>query len=207
LQICNYAQKHFVAKVANTRLPKTFVAIFAFAEMHPTSSSLVAGRMSTKPQVSLILLLTVVVNVSLSEPAACKPQNRECSCADTSLQDCGYFSPTQGFQVDQIEQCMDICQALNPIGQCEWLLYSPAMEDKSFIPTYPNCQLFGPNLASMEQYVNTCDRHGQPIRRHDGSCTANATNPSTGECNASRCPSGCAPCDETDECHRYFWNF
>ena len=38
-----------------------------------------------------------------------------------------------------------------------------------------------------------------------GSCTVNATNPSTGECNTSICPSGCAPCDETDECHRYFF--
>ena len=62
-----------------------------------------------------------------------------------------------------------------------------------------------------------------------GSCTATATNPSTGECNESICPSGqdefniqsfdsrfnyynhasicfsgCAPCDETDDCHRHF---
>ena len=64
-----------------------------------------------------------------------------------------------------------------------------------------------------------------------GSCTATATNPSTGECNESICPSGqdefniqsfdprfnyynhasicfsgCAPCDETDDCHRDFDN-
>ena len=40
---------------------------------------------------------------------------------------------------------------------------------------------------------------------HPGSCTVNATNLSTGECKASICPSGCAPCDEFDECHRYFF--
>ena len=40
-----------------------------------------------------------------------------------------------------------------------------------------------------------------------GSCTATATNPSTGECNANICPSGCAPCDQTDDCHRYFLCF
>ena len=41
-----------------------------------------------------------------------------------------------------------------------------------------------------------------------GSCTVNTTNPSTGECNPSICPSGCAPCDETDECYRnHFWLF
>ena len=37
-----------------------------------------------------------------------------------------------------------------------------------------------------------------------GSCTVNATNPLTGECNGSICPYGCAPCDETDECHKKY---
>ena len=34
-------------------------------------------------------------------------------------------------------------QALNPLGQCEWLLfhYSPAKGDKSFIPPYLNCEV------------------------------------------------------------------
>ena len=45
-------------------------------------------------------------------------------------------------------------QALNPIGQCEWLLYSPAMEDKSFIPTYPNCQVtqIPPRMKSVSTF-------------------------------------------------------
>ena len=30
-------------------------------------------------------------------------------------------------------------------------------------------QLFAPDDASLEQYVNTCDKQGQPTRRHDGS--------------------------------------
>ena len=44
LQICNYAQKQricrFVAKLANTRLTKICVAIFAHAERLPTSVTL-----------------------------------------------------------------------------------------------------------------------------------------------------------------------
>ena len=34
-------------------------------------------------------------------------------------------------------------QALNPLGQCEWLLfhYSPAKEELSFIPPYLNCEV------------------------------------------------------------------
>ena len=41
IQICNYAQNDaFVAKIANTRLTKTFVAIFVLAERLPTSTTL-----------------------------------------------------------------------------------------------------------------------------------------------------------------------
>ena len=41
LQICNYAQNDaFVAKVANIRQMKSFVAIYAFAERLPTSATL-----------------------------------------------------------------------------------------------------------------------------------------------------------------------
>merc|ERR1712223_883218 len=165
----------------------------------------VACSMSSKQQVVLISLV-FLIDVSLSELATCNPQNRECSCADTSSRDCEDFFPSERFHVDDIEECMALCQALNPLGQCEWLLfhYSPAKEELSFIPPYLNCELFAPDDASLEQYVNTCDKQGQPTRRHDGSCTVNATNPSTGECNTSICPSGCAPCDETDECHRKY---
>merc|ERR1712156_1202819 len=147
-----------------------------------------------------------LIDVSFGELATCNPQNRECSCADTSSRDCEDFFPSERFHVDNIEKCMELCQALNPLGQCEWLLfhYSPAKKELSFIPPYLNCELFAPDDASLEQYVNTCDKQSQPTRRHDGSCTVNATNPSTGECNASICPSGCAPCDEFDECHRKY---
>jgi len=165
----------------------------------------VAGRMSVIQKVILISL-AVLIDSSLSQLATCDPQNRECSCADTSSRDCEDFFPTERFHVDNIEECMELCEALNPLGKCEWLLfhYSPAKEDKSFIPPYLNCELFAQDDASLDQYVNTCDKHGQPTRRHDGSCTVNATNPSTGECNASICPTGCAPCDESDECHRKY---
>merc|ERR1712223_1411210 len=165
----------------------------------------VACSMSSKQQVVLISLV-FLIDVSLSELATCNPQNRECSCADTSSRDCEDFFPSERFHVDNIEKCMELCQTLNPLGQCEWLLfhYSPAREDKSFIPPYLNCELFATDDASLDQYLNTSDKHGQPTRRHDGSCTVNATNPSTGECNASICPSGCAPCDESDDCHRQY---
>merc|ERR1711962_13995 len=164
----------------------------------------VAENMSWKEVVFISLAL--LVDSGLSQLATCNPQNRECSCADTSSRDCEDFFPSERFHVDNIEDCMELCQALNPLGQCEWLLfhYSPAKKELSFIPPYLNCELFAPDDASLEQYVNTCDKQGQPTRRHDGSCTVNATNPSTGECNTSICPSGCAPCDETDECHRKY---
>ena len=47
----------------------------------------------------------------------------------------------------------------------------------------------------------------QPIQHFPtpGSCTVNATEPPlTGDCNASKCPFGCVPCDETDTCYRKF---
>jgi len=123
-------------------------------------------------------------------------------------QDCEEFSPSERSHVEGgIEECMQLCQALNPLGRCEWLLYhySPTNNAaKAFIPPYLNCELFATDDGSLDQYVNTCDKQGQPTRRHDGSCTATATNPSTGECNESICPSGCAPCDETDDCHRKY---
>ena len=41
LQICDTRQNDaFVAKIANARLTKTFVAIFALAERRPTSATL-----------------------------------------------------------------------------------------------------------------------------------------------------------------------
>ena len=41
LQICNYTQKNaLVTKIANTRLTKTKVAIFALAKRLPTSATL-----------------------------------------------------------------------------------------------------------------------------------------------------------------------
>merc|ERR1712062_662898 len=129
----------------------------------------VTGRMSLKQQVVLISLL-FLIDFSLSEPARCNPQNRECSCADTSSRECEEFFPSERFHVDNIEECMELCQTLNPLGQCEWLLfhYSPAKGELSFIPPYLNCELFAPDDASLEQYVNTCDKQGQPTRRHDG---------------------------------------
>ena len=33
----------------------------------------------------------------------------------------------------------------------------------------------------------------------------NATNSNVGICDSTFCPSGCAPCDESDECHKYFF--
>merc|ERR1712156_794354 len=123
----------------------------------------VAGRMSLKQQV-VLLLLFFLIDFGLSELATRNPQNRECSCADTSSRDCEDFFPSERFHVDNIEGCMDLCQALNPLGQCEWLLfhYSPAKKELSFIPPYLNCELFAPDDASLEQYVNTCDKQGQP---------------------------------------------
>jgi len=105
-----------------------------------------------------------------------------------------------------IEECIEICQALNPLGKCEWLMYfnSPAKGERLYIPPYLNCEAFATDDGSFDQYLNTCDKHGQPTRRLDGSCTVNATNPSTGECKASICPSGCSSCDETDECYRKY---
>ena len=45
---------------------------------------------------------------------------------------------------------MTSSQALNPLGQCEWLLfhYSPAKEEKSFIPPYLNCE-----VGKISKYV------------------------------------------------------
>ena len=41
MQLCNYAQNDaFVAKIATTRLTKTFVAIFALAERQSSSATL-----------------------------------------------------------------------------------------------------------------------------------------------------------------------
>merc|ERR1712012_671005 len=161
-------------------------------------------QMSRKMVAFFLLLISFAEILCLP---SCNPDNKECSCADTSSQDCEDFSPSEGFHVDGgIEECMEICKALNPLGKCEWLLYhySPLGEEKSLIPPYINCELFATDDGSLDQYVNTCDKQGQPTRRHDGSCTATATNPSTGECNESICPSGCAPCDETDDCHRKY---
>ena len=49
LQNCNYAQKRldFVAKIANTRLTKTFVANFALAERLPCSAKLLCSITKT----------------------------------------------------------------------------------------------------------------------------------------------------------------
>jgi len=158
------------------------------------------------PRQVVLIVLLVFADIVLSQ-STCNPDNRECSCADTSSRDCEDFLATEQFHVeDGIEECMEICKALNPLGKCEWLLYhySPAKEDKLYLPPYLNCELFATDDGSLDQYVNTCDKHGQPTRRHDGSCTVSATNPATGECNTSICPSGCSPCDETDECHRKY---
>jgi len=63
------------------------------------------------------------------------------------------------------------------------------------------CLMFSKDAATMEEFVISCDRTMMPVRKSDGSCTASATNPTSGECSSLICPDGCAPCDETDECN------
>ena len=48
---------------------------------------------------------------------------------------------------------MTYLQVLNPLGQCEWLLfhYSPVKGEKSFIPPYLNCE-----VGKISKYVY-CD--------------------------------------------------
>ena len=55
------------------------------------------------------------------------------------------------------KQTMTSVQALNPLGQCEWLLfhYSPAKEELSFIPPYLNCEVqnfFNYNIGRLRKY-------------------------------------------------------
>ena len=143
----------------------------------------------------VFISLALLVNSGLSQLATCNPQNRECSCADTSSRvsvfsfwklcrkcfflarrfkvanlnpglwglfpireiSCGrnwrLYGIVQGDQY--LNKPIKIAlwsvylniikplQALNPLGQCEWLLfhYSPAKGDKSFIPPYLNCEV------------------------------------------------------------------
>ena len=70
---------------------------------------------------------------------------------------------------------------------------------------YPSVINQLPARASPFQFMTEATSMVVTTMPRPGSCTVNATNPSTGECNTSICPSGCAPCDETDECHRYFF--
>ena len=147
-------------------------------------------------------MLAVLIEKSLSQPATCNPQNRECSCADTSSRVvvfgflkvfCFIFSIFLNHQLKlrtvrtsfhqrgsvwtilkhawtcakwaRIQKqpssslflhTMTYLQVLNPLGQCEWLLfhYSPVKGEKSFIPPYLNCEV-GKTLKYVYSDVQT----------------------------------------------------
>merc|ERR1711973_397583 len=109
----------------------------------------------------------------------------DCSCADKSYINCD--TPpleTEKFKtLGGIEECMLYCNSFNVVGQCDYFIYYDAKADY-------NCYLFVDQDESMEEYLASCRRTGQPIRRADGSCTASQT--PDGDCNSLVCPQVCA---------------
>jgi len=86
------------------------------------------------------------------------------------------------------------CQLWTLVGECDWFIYYNAKSDA-------NCYLYGANNPeNMEEYLSSCGRTGQPVRRADGTCTASQTTPN-GDCNSLVCPEGCVACDENDACN------
>ena len=60
LQVCNYAQKR--RKIANARLTKTFVAIFALAERLSTYATLRKGIFAHTPLTDIFAILTKLLS-------------------------------------------------------------------------------------------------------------------------------------------------
>jgi len=144
---------------------------------------------------SILALIAMAAGSSLSSlMPECSPENRDCSCADKSYINCD--TPpleTEKFKtLGGIEECMLYCNSFNVVGQCDYFIYYDAKADY-------NCYLFVDQDESMEEYLASCRRTGQPIRRADGSCTASQT--PDGECNSLICPQGCLACDENDACN------
>jgi len=118
----------------------------------------------------------------------CSVENRDCSCADKSFKSCDEPKARNQSHVDDLEGCMVYCDE----GECDWFIYNNDAAGS------PNCQLF--TEETMEEYLQSCVRSGQPVRRIDGSCTANWTT-AEGACDSKVCPEGCVPCDDSDKCY------
>jgi len=138
-----------------------------------------------------LLFASLVYSSSVRLPQ-CDPANRDCSCADKSFKSCdppaGNIEPSDA---DSRELCELLCTFE---GSCTWYMFFPN-KDKG------NCVLYKEGEETFEQYIASCERTMQPVRRADGTCTVGQTDPTSGECNSLICPQGCQACDEADECN------
>merc|ERR1711988_1688956 len=136
-----------------------------------------------------LLFASLVYSSSVRLPQ-CDPANRDCSCADKSYKSCdppaGNIEPSDA---DSRELCELLCTFQ---GSCNWYMFFPNKDQA-------NCVLYTEGEETFEQYIASCERTMQPVRRADGTCTVGQTDPTSGECNSLICPQGCQACDEADE--------
>merc|ERR1712141_78294 len=143
----------------------------------------------------LFLNLACGSSASLSGLPKCNADNRDCSCSDKAYRECDIPKATSQARAGSRGECKQQCDLASILTGCEWYMFNKdATGDDA-------CLMFSKDAASMEDFVRSCDRTMMPVRREDGSCTASATNPTSGECSSLICPDGCVPCDETDACN------
>jgi len=142
-----------------------------------------------------MVLVSVCGGLRLFLPK-CQPDHNDCSCNDKSFKDCQQPTAEQEESVENLEQCLAKCEEFSAVGVCEWLIYQPTGE----------CLMFGISSASMEEYIDSCNREGLPTRREDGTCLADMGS----LCNPIVCPpppgqeDGCQPCDDNSSCNLNF---
>merc|ERR1712110_370099 len=159
-------------------------------------------RHSTTPDMGVSVFVCLLFfnlaygsSIRLGDLPACSPDNRDCSCSDKAYRECDVPKATSQARAGSRGECKQQCDLASILTGCEWYMYNKdASGDEA-------CLMFSKDAASMEDFVRSCDRTMMPVRKADGSCTASATNPTSGECSSLICPDGCVPCDETDPCN------
>merc|ERR1712004_696140 len=123
----------------------------------------------------------------------CNPDNRDCSCADFSYNECQAPVSNDNIHVLNLEECIFQCDLFHSFGACDWFRFDQTGGEDE------NCHLHGPGNEPMPDYLSSCNMRGRPTRDINEACYIDPTISSMADnfCNSeSFCPGGCTSCND-----------
>merc|ERR1712215_50977 len=151
-----------------------------------------AGRAAADMGGLTILTILAVLALSTGISAQqCNPDNRDCSCKDTSYDICHTPPASQEMHVGSLQECIEGCDLFGGFGKCNFLLYFGDDIDE-------NCKLISD--STLKEYLDACRVVGQPLKDINGQCIQGLQ---ADACSFIGCDTGCHTCDSTEACGMY----